>query len=66
MTPKRGQPPKPPEKQRTERIVTRYTKDEMELLDEAYRLSESQRPFSRWLADFTVEEIRKMIESHKK
>jgi len=66
MNPKRGQPPKPLEKQRKNRQVVRYSDIEMTLLHEAYALSESKRPFLRWLANVTLEEARKIVDSHRK
>ncbi len=66
MVPKRGQPPKPPEEKRD--VVKRvlYTRDEIEILEAAFALSGKQRSFSRWLATITMEEARRIIESHKK
>jgi len=66
MTNRRGQPPKPLEQHKNEKQSLRYTKDEMELLREAYRLAGSPRTLARWLAEMTLEEARKIVASHKK
>ena len=66
MTKKRGQPPKPPEDQRTKRMMIRHTEAERALLEEAYRLSGSERTLATWVSSVTVEEAEKIIKSHKK
>lgn len=65
MSPKRGQPPKPPEEQRTESVSYRYTKGEKALLQEAWELSGSSKTLSRWFAEITLEEAKKIITEHK-
>ncbi len=66
MTPKRGQPPKPPEKRRDVEKKLRYSAEEIATLEEAYRISGSPNTFSRWLATITTEEAKRIIDSHKK
>lgn len=66
MTPKRGQPPKPPEEQRKNKASIRYNDVEMKLLEDAYALSDSPKTLSRWLAEITLEEAQKIIDSHKR
>ncbi len=66
MTPKRGQPPKPPDKQRTQKTLLSHTEAEKEILKKAHRLSGSTRTLSRWLAELTMEEAERIIASHKK
>ena len=66
MTPKRGQPPKPPEKKRDVEKKLRYSPEELAVVEEAYRLSESPRPFSRWLAEVTLEEAQRIVNDSKK
>ena len=66
MAKKRGQPPKPPEEQRTKRMMIRHTEAERALLEEAYRLSGSERTLATWVSSVTVEEAEKIIKSHKK
>jgi hypothetical protein len=66
MTPKRGQPLKPPEKRRDVEKRLRYSPEEIAIVEEAYKISESKRPFLRWLANTTIDEARKIIESAKK
>jgi hypothetical protein len=66
MTPKKGQPPKPPERKREIEKKLRYSPEELVIVEEAYRLSESPRPFLRWLANITLDEAREIIESTKK
>ena len=65
MTPKRGQPPKPPEEHRLNKQTVRYNDAEMELLKTAYQKSESPRPFLRWLANITLEEAERIIATKK-
>ena len=65
MTPKRGQPPKPPEEHRTKQKTLMYNAAELAKLEEAYRLSESPRTFSRWLANITLEEAERIIATKK-
>ena len=66
MTKKRGQPPKPPYEQRTRQMTIRHTQAERELIEQAYKLSESQRTLATWVASVTVSEAEKIIELHKK
>ncbi len=66
MSPKRGQPPKPPENQRTKKMTIRHTEAERALLEEAHRLSGSKRTLATWVSSVTVDEAEKIIESHKK
>lgn len=66
MTPKRGQPPKPPGERRTIYKNLAYNQTEMALLEEAYRLSGEPNTIARWLAEITLEEARQIIESHQK
>lgn len=66
MTPKRGQPPKPPEEKRVEKKELRYSTKELELLEEAYQLIGMPNTFSRWLANVTLEEAEKIVREHKK
>lgn len=65
MTPKRGQPPKPPEEQRNDKISLRFTKAERTILEEAYRLSGSPNTLARWLASTTLEEAERIITEHR-
>ena len=66
MTPKRGQPPKPPEEQRTKRMMIRHTEAERALLEEAHKLSGSKRTLATWVATITIEEAERIIKQHKK
>ncbi len=66
MTPKRGQPPKPLEEQRTESVSYRYTKEEKALLQEAWELSGSPKTLSRWFAEITLEEAKRIVNDSKK
>jgi len=66
MPPKRGQPPKPPEKSRTEAVTSWYTPEEKALLKKAYELSGTTLSLSRWIVGITIEEAEQIIKSHKK
>ena len=61
MSPKRGQPPKPPEKSRTELVSTRYTPEEMKILKKAHRLSMTTKTLARWVVETSLEEARRII-----
>ncbi len=61
MPKKRGQPPKPPEKSRTEKVVHRYTPEEKALLQRAWEASGSPNTLSRWLADQSMEKAKRII-----
>ena len=65
MPPKRGQPPKPPQKSRTELVAARYTPEEMAILKEAYELSESTTTLARWVVETSLEEAKKIIASRR-
>lgn len=66
MTPKRGQPPKPPEKRRTEKKELLYSTEELATLEKAYQLDGEPNTFSRWLANMTLEEAERIIIEHEK
>ncbi len=66
MTPKRGQPPKPPEKRKSGQIGLRVSQSERELLETAYRLSGSTETFSRWMVGITIEEAQRIVNEHEK
>lgn len=65
MTPKRGQPPKPPEKSRTEKISFRYTPEEKAKLEAAWEALGSPNTLSRWLATVTLEEAERILSDKK-
>lgn len=65
MTPKRGQPPKPPEKKRTEMVYYRYTPEEKARLEAAWEASGSPNTLSRWLAEVTLEEAERILSGKK-
>lgn len=66
MTPKRGQPPKPPEKRRTETVFTRYTPEEKALLEKAWELSGSPNTLARWAGEITLQEATRIVDDSKK
>lgn len=65
MTPKRGQPPKPPEKKRSVEKKVLYSPEEIGILEKAYELSGAERPFGRWHAEISLEEAQRIIAQHE-
>lgn len=66
MSPKRGQPPKPPEKRRTIYKNLAYNPEEIEKLEKAWQLAGSPNTISRWLATVTLDEAEKIITEYQK
>lgn len=66
MSPKRGQPPKPPEKKRSVEKKVLYSPEEIEVLEKAYALSGTERPFGRWHAEISLDEAKRIITEHER
>lgn len=66
MTPKRGQPPKPPEERKTVHRNVSYTESQIADVDAAKQIEAPDKKFSAYIRDMSLEHAQKVLENAQK